>query len=64
MMVFLRDSILRRAYSLPQKQMFVLAFGLIHVIALAVIVTAVHRAPEGYEDETGFHFIEKSVTKQ
>ena len=48
MMGFLRGPLLRRAHSLPHRPMFVLAFVLINVIALAVIVTAMHRAPEGY----------------
>ena len=34
------------------------AFALINALPLAVIAIAVHRAPVGYEDETGFHYIE------
>ena len=35
--------------------MFVLAFLSINVIAVAMVTIALHRAPEGYEDELGFH---------
>ena len=41
--------------------MFALACVFNNVMALAVIAIALHRAPEGYEDETGFHFTEWAV---
>ena len=43
--------------------MFALACVLINVLALAVIAIAVHRAPEGYEDENGFHFKDRVVRR-
>ena len=36
--------------------MFEIDFILIAVLALWAITSAVWHAPEGYEDETGFHF--------
>jgi hypothetical protein len=47
--------------SLPQKPMSARAFALINALPLAVIAIAVWRAPEGYEDETGFHFTKWAV---
>lgn len=41
--------------------MFVLAFVSLNAIALAMVAIALHRAPEGYEDELGFHFIRPSL---
>jgi hypothetical protein len=35
--------------------MFALAFVVISALALGATAIAAHRAPEGYEDETGFH---------
>ena len=36
--------------------MLALAFALLSVLALEATAMAVRRAPEGYEDESGFHF--------
>ena len=36
-------------------------FALINALPLVVIASAVWRAPEGYEDETGFHYVEWAV---
>jgi hypothetical protein len=38
------------------KTMVRLAFTLINVKALCATVSALWHAPEGYEDETGFHY--------
>jgi hypothetical protein len=62
-MGFPRNPDLRAVRSLPRRLMFALACVLINVLALAVIAIAVHRAPEGYEDETGFHFTDRVVPR-
>ena len=59
-MGFPRNPNLRPVRSLPQRLMFALACVLNNVMALAVIAIALRRAPEGYEDETGFHFTRSS----
>jgi hypothetical protein len=33
-----------------------LTFMMVNVLALCATVSALWRAPEGYEDETGFHY--------
>jgi len=48
------------ALPLAIKMMFVLAFSL-NAISLAMVAIALYRAPEGYEDELGFHFIRRSL---
>lgn len=37
--------------------MFLLGFLTITSVSFAVVFNAVRKAPEGYEDETGFHII-------
>lgn len=49
------------ALALTQRPMLPLAFALISVLALEATAIAVQRAPEGYEDETGFHFTKRAV---
>ena len=58
--MFPADSIFVMAQARTTKLMFVLAFVSIHAIALAMVTIALHRAPEGYEDELGFHLIIRS----
>jgi hypothetical protein len=44
------------ALAMTPRQMLPLDFAQMTVLALGVIVIALQCAPEGYEDETGFHF--------
>jgi len=44
------------ALAIPQRPMLALAFAFISVLALESTAMIVRRAPEGYEDESGFHF--------
>jgi len=39
----------------PPMTLFLALFALVLVTGLCVILQAVHSAPEGHEDETGFH---------
>jgi len=41
--------------------MLVFAYFAINAIMVAVIAVAVQRAPEGYEDDLGFHFIRRPL---
>lgn len=41
--------------------MFVFAYFLINVIMVAILTVALRNAPEGYEDELGFHFIKRTL---
>src|SRR5437868_6503753 len=58
-MGFLRSPDLRLVHSLPQRPMVSFAFVLIALLAPGgATAMAVNGAPVGYEDETGFHYIE------
>ena len=39
----------------PPMTLLLVLFALVLVVGLCVILHAVHSAPEGYEDEKGFH---------
>ena len=60
-MGFLRSPDLRLVDSLPQRPMIAFAFAFVLIALLApggATAIAAHRASLGYEDETGFHYIE------
>jgi hypothetical protein len=41
--------------------MFIFAYTLINTIMVGILAVALRNAPEGYEDELGFHFIKRTL---
>jgi hypothetical protein len=51
-----KNSAFKAGNALPLEPLKVMTITLMSFLALTVIVVALARAPQGYEDQTGFHF--------
>jgi hypothetical protein len=59
-----RQSRVREVLIFITMMTFLALFGGLFAVATALLLYEMHNAPEGYEDETGFHFVWRNNTPE